>query len=68
MLTAGQRAAFKTVRGLVYGKVLWIYRNRPWARFEPDSGTTYAGGALTPLDANLSQLEPTSVEFQPVVL
>jgi hypothetical protein len=67
-LTAGQRAAYNTPRGLVYGKVLYLYSNRPWARFEPDAGCTYAGGALTTLDANLSQLEPTLVEFQPVAL
>jgi hypothetical protein len=67
-LVAGQRVTFKTPRGLVYGKILWIYRNKEWARFAPDAGSTYAGGALTPLDADLSQLEPTSVEFQPVTL
>lgn len=67
-LSAGQRVTFKTARGAVYGKVLWIYRNRPWARFEPDAGTTYAGGALTALDANLDQLEPTDVVFQPIAL
>ena len=64
----GQRAVFKTARGLVYGKVLWLYTNRPWARFEPDHGSTYAGGALTALDADVSQLEPTTIPFQPVAL
>ena len=68
MIAAGQRATYKTPRGLIYGKVLWIYRNRPWARFEPDARTTYGGGALTPLDVNLDQLAPTTVACQPVAL
>lgn len=67
-LGKGQRVTFKTARGLVYGKVLWLYTNRPWARFEPDAGTTYAGGALTAHDADVSQLEPTDIPFQPVAL
>jgi hypothetical protein len=67
-LVAGQRATFKTSRGLVYGKILYLYSNRPWARFEPDLGSTYAGGALTTLDADVGQLEPTAVVFQPVAL
>jgi hypothetical protein len=67
-LGAGQRAAYKTPRGLVYGKVIYLYSNRPWARFEPDAGSTYAGGALTSLDANVGQLEPTDIAFQPVAL
>jgi hypothetical protein len=68
VITAGQRATFKTPRGPVYGKVLYLYSNRPWARFEPDAGSTYGGGVLTTLDTNLDQLDATDVAFQPVAL
>ncbi len=67
-LAVGQRAVFKSPRGLVYGKVLFLYRYQSRARFEPDAGTTYGGSALAPLDVSLDQIEVTTVGFKPVAI